>query len=183
MDIVSKAQDFFFERIKKFGSDPYHLWGHVPLVIEQIKKCLKEELDADELVCLLWWRLHDIWHYPVPTDVDHAVRWATIAQEFLEDNRIDEDIITRVVHCVRSHRCKDVQPESLEAKIVAFSDSASHLMDSLYIEMIKDWRSREAWAKLERDWRDLWLLPKIQHNFTWLYDAWKHLLAEYEKMQ
>ena len=57
--------------------------------------------------------------------------------QFLQENGIDQTIIDQVAHCIRAHRCKDVQPQTIEAKIVAFSDSASHLFDSFYIDMAK----------------------------------------------
>jgi hypothetical protein len=182
MDIVLKAKSLFFDWIEKFWSDPYNLRNHVPLVEEQIRKCLKKEPNANELVCLLWWRLHDVWHYPIPTDIDHAIRGADIARQFLQENWVDEKIIEQVVHCVRSHRCKDIQPETIEAKIVAFSDSASHMLDIIYIWVAKDFRPKEALEKLERDYRDLWLIPELKWDFEWLYNSWKSLLVEYEKV-
>jgi predicted O-methyltransferase YrrM len=83
---------------------------------------------------------------------------------------------------VRAHRCRDVQPETLEAKLVAFSDSASHLVDSVYIDMIKKGNGEQVLSKLERDYRDLALIDGMQKEYQPLYEARKQLLTEMQKM-
>jgi len=182
MNVVTEAKDLFYKKIEEFGSDPYHLKGHVPLVDKQIRNCLIKEPTANELVCLLGGWLHDIGHYPIPTEIDHAVRWEEIARKFLQDNWVEQSVIDQVAHCVRSHRCRDVQPESIEAKIIAFSDSASHMIDTLYLNMAKEGRIKEAFEKLERDYRDLSLLPELKWDFEGIYESWKFLLWNYEKL-
>lgn len=181
MEIVDKAQSRILDRIEKYWSDPYNQKHHVPLVVDQIRKCIVLEPTANELVCLLWWRLHDVWHYNEEINVDHAVIWAEIARSFLQENWIEENIIEQVVHCVRSHRCRDIPPSTLEAKIVAFSDSASHFLDLVYLDIGKKSWTKLALEKLERDYRDLWLLPKLKPNFDWLYNSSKSILIDLEK--
>lgn len=85
-------------------------------------------------------------------------------------------MIEKVAHCVRAHRCNDVQPDTIEAKILAVADSASHLIDGPYIHMGKRVGKEEVIAKLERDYRDIGLLPNIKKELTPLYKAWKNLL-------
>jgi len=183
MEIILKAKQFFFDTIEEFWADPYNFKGHVPLVEEWIKKCCIKEPTANETVCLLWWRLHDVWHYPVPTEIDHAIRWAEIAKKFLEEHWVEKNIIDQVVHCVRAHRCRDVQPDTIEAKIIAFSDSASHMLDIIYIWVAKDFSTEAALEKLERDYRDLWLFPEFKKELEELYTSRKKLLHEYQKIK
>lgn len=183
MDIVAKTKLFFEDNIDKFWSDPFWLKQHVLLVENQIKRVLKKEIWANEMVCILSCRLHDIWHYPIIEGEDHAVIWERIARDFLAKEWLDQNLIDQVSHCVRSHRCKDIIPNSLEAKILAFCDSASHMQDSMYIEIAKDGRIDYAMAKLERDYRDLNLFPELKKEYENLYISWKKLLEEYKLFQ
>jgi hypothetical protein len=77
-------------------------------------------------------------------------------------------------------------PKSLEAKIMAFIDSASHMTDSMYFDMAKDAKEKKenfrVYAKMERDLRDLSSFPEIQKELTGLYNAWQNLIKEYEKI-
>jgi hypothetical protein len=105
----------------------------------------------------------------------------------LEKENFPKEKMEKVLHCVRAHRCRDVMPESLEAKIMACIDSASHMTDfSIYSSMAKnDKESGEkfrVYAKMERDWRDVSTFPEIKKELEPLYDAWKKLIKEYEKI-
>ncbi len=180
MDIIEKTKQFFYKEIDKFGSDPYRLLWHLPEVENRAKICLKT-IQADEEIVLLGVWLHDIWHYPIPTEIDHAIRGEKIATEFLSEHKYDKEKIKRIAHCVRSHRCKDIQPETIEAKIIAFSDSASHMTQAdLYLWMAKKIGTKETLEKLERDYRDLWRFPEFKEKLHPLYLAWKKLLETYE---
>ena len=153
--------------------------GHLPLVEQQMKKCLKKFPEANEEIALLGVWLHDIGHYPLPTEIDHAVRGEERARAFLAERNVDLYIIDQVCHCVRSHRNKDVPPASLEARLLAFSDSASHLVDTeMYMDMVKGGRGELALGKVERDYRDLALIEEMQEEYTPLYEAWKVLLTK-----
>lgn len=180
MHIIQKTREFFNERVDNYWKDPFGLKWHVILVENQIKKVLQKNIWANELVCILSCRLHDIWHYPVLEWEDHAIIWEKISREFLSKQWLDDNIVNQVSHCVRSHRCKDVMPETLEAKILAFCDSASHMQDSMYIEIAKDWRIDYAMGKLQRDYRDLEMFPELKKDYENLYLAWKKLLEEYK---
>jgi HD superfamily phosphodiesterase len=136
-DIIEKAKAYFFTTMTEdYKENPYGLIiNHVPLVEQEMKKCLKKFPEANEEIALLGVWLHDVGYYPLD-GIEHAVRGEERARKFLEENNIDIYIINQVCHCVRAHRCRDVQPETLEAKLVAFSDSASHLVDSMYINLL-----------------------------------------------
>ncbi len=120
--------------------------------------------------------LHDIGHYPLPTEIDHAIRSENIAREFLKKESVNEEEIQKILHCIRAHRVKDVQPQSMEAKIIACADSASHMTDIIYIDMAKNKMIKQALDKLERDFRDLSLFPRIKEQLTEVYESWKKLL-------
>ena len=83
MDIIEKAKQLFYEKIDEFGSDPYRLLWHLPEV-ENWAKLLSKKFSSNEEIVLLWVWLHDIWHYPIPTEIDHAIRGEKIATEFLD---------------------------------------------------------------------------------------------------
>ena len=104
----------------------------------------------------------------------------------LEKENYDKLKIEKVLHCVRSHRCRDVMPETLEAKIMAFIDSASHMTDSMYFGMAKDDKNMKqqfrVYSKMERDLRDLSTFPEAKEKLLGLYDAWQKLIKEYEKI-
>jgi len=183
--IIEKAKEEFFKMVNGFGSDPYHLLPHVPEAEKWAKLMLKKYPEADAEVVLLAIWLHDLGHYPIPTEIDHAVRSEQRAKEFLEKESYLKDKIEKVLHCVRAHRCRDVQPQTLEAKIIAFVDSASHMTDTMYLDMVRtdeEGRFQRTYGKLERDWRDLSAFPEVQGELTELYNAWKVLLTAYEKI-
>ncbi|HWQ60343.1 MAG TPA: HD domain-containing protein [Candidatus Fimivivens sp.] len=185
-NIIQKARDEFEKMIDDFGSDPYHLTPHVPEVERWARHMLEKHPGADTEVVLLSAWLHDLGHYPIPTDVDHAIRGEQRARDFLEREKYPEDKLDKVLHCVRSHRCKDVMPESMEAKIIAFSDSASHMTDSIYFDMAKDDKEKgtklRVYEKMERDLRDLSAFPEEKNKLIDLYEAWKTLLETYERL-
>ncbi len=122
--------------------------------------------------------LHDIGQADGKYDIDHAVLSEKEVKEFLSKNQAPNDLIKRVAHCVRAHRCKDVQPKTIEAKIIAAADSVSHMTDINYLVALKDGFSRkEVLAKLVRDYRDKNYLPKeLIDEVNKLYQGWRGLL-------
>ena len=184
--IIDKAKNKFFQMIDDFGSDPYHLRPHVPEVEKWAKHLLKKFPEADsEMVFLAVW-MHDLGHYPIPTEIDHAIRSEERAKEFLKKLNYPKDKMEKVLHCVRAHRCRDVMPNSIEAKIIAFVDSASHMTDAVYFRMAKDNKENKGnfnvTKKMQNDFRELKLFPEIQDEIQELYKAWKKLIQIYEKI-
>lgn len=186
-DIIEKAREKFDEMIKKYPEDIYGLVNHLSEMEKWAKKMLEKYSEAEKEVVFLAVWLHDIGHYPVQ-EKDHAIIGEERAREFLAENGYNKEKLEKVLHCVRSHRCKDVQPETIEAKIIAFCDSASHMTDyQMYLKMIQDDRrdgkEPRVFNKLSNDYRDLGLFPEMQKELTSLYEAWKKLLEEYNKIQ
>jgi HD superfamily phosphodiesterase len=184
--IIDKAKDTFLQMIDNFGTDPYGLQDHVAEAEKWARLMLKKYPQADAEVVLLAVWLHDIGHYPIPTEIDHAIRGEQRAKEFLELENYDKEKTLAVLHCVRSHRCRDVMPEPLEAKMVAFVDSASHMTDTMYMKIARDDKANNqsfrVYAKMDRDFRDLSSFPEMQKELTDLYHSWQKLLKEYEKV-
>ena len=184
--LVNKTKSLFFKMIKDFGSDPYLLSDHVPEMEKWAYFMLDKYSQADKIVVLLSVWLHDIGHYPIPIEIDHAVRSGDRATKFLEDERCDTKLISQVFHCVRAHRCRDIMPETLEAKIIACIDSASHMTSSMYFDMMRNDKGKiepRVWTKIERDYRDLAMFPEVQVELKSLYESWKILLKNYEDIK
>ena len=189
-EIIEKSKNEFINRVNKYKKDPYLLLPHVPEAEKWAKYLLKKYPKADSEIVLISVWLHDIGHYPI-TDEDHAITSEKLAREFLNKINYDKTKLERVLHCVRAHRCKDVAPITIEAKIMAASDSASHMTDSLYLNVIRngavsntrEGSIKKALDKLERDYRDVSIFPEIKVELKPLYEAWKQLLSEYGKIK
>lgn len=184
-DYILMSKDRFLKNIEAYGSDPYGLKSHVPEAEKWAIKIQKTHPDADlEIVRVAIW-LHDIGHYP-KDDTDHALKSERIARDFLSSIAYPPDRMERVLHCVRSHRCADVIPYTIEAKIVACADSASHFTDSIYFDMThKDkemGRDFKVFGKLERDLRDISMFPEVLAELKAMHDAWKDLFEAYRKI-
>lgn len=183
--ILEAARVQFLRVIAEFGSDPYGLVRHVEEVEKWAKYMLRRYAKADSEVVLLGVWLHDIGHYPIKTCRDHAVRGQKRAKAFLRKIHYPKERIPCVLHCIRAHRSRDVLPTSLEAKLLVFADSASHMTDSIYFDMAKKDKERRrkfrAYAKLNRDVMDISVFPRVQSKLRRLHVAWMGLLRAYEK--
>ncbi|OGZ84649.1 MAG: hypothetical protein A2599_02710 [Candidatus Staskawiczbacteria bacterium RIFOXYD1_FULL_39_28] len=155
--------------------------SYLPGHINEVEKCVEriiKDYPADREIVLLSVYLHDIGH-ALGNHKDHELKSEAEAKRFLKKMGLIEDKINRVAHCVRAHRCKDVQPETVEAKILATADSLSHMTDGCYMDMLIDRRKDLALGKLERDYRDIGLFPKIKKEIMPVYKAWKELIEVY----
>src|SRR3989344_1112220 len=132
---VEKLREHLIETISKAESDPFGIVEHVKIVERWAKFILDKHREADKEITLMGVWLHDIGHYPLDEE-DHAIKGERRAIEFLNKIKLDKEKIKKVAHCVRAHRCKDVHPETIEAKILSCADSASHLTDFVYLDMI-----------------------------------------------
>ncbi len=179
MDIISKTKLYFLENFKKADNPPYqYLPRHVFKTEKWVKKILEDYPEADRETVLLSVWLHDIGQI-IGTRKDHAVNSADEARHFLPKLKISPARIGDVVHCVRSHKCKDVLPETLEAKILAVANSVSHMTDFYYLTMADKISKKVAMDKLKRDCESLDFLPKIKKENKRFCKAWKELLRIY----
>lgn len=177
---INIAKKLFLGALDKHGEDQFDLRTHVTEAVRWANKLLSEypKLNSDVIFLSIW--LHDIGHYPIDKN-DHAVKSEKIAKNFLAKQKVNKDIAKEVLHCVRSHRNKDIKPNTNEAKFFAALDSISHFTYAPYLGMMRDGRGKAGMEKLERDYRDLKYLPKIKKELTPLYQAWKKLLQEINK--
>ncbi len=185
-EIVTKAKEYLLEQEQitlknlKPGSGKYsYLPRHLAQVERWANRLLQEHPEAREEVVLTAVWMHDIGLLIGPEEIDHAINSEAEVKRFLPSIGVNTDIVAKVAHCVRAHRCKDVQPETIEAKILAVSDSASHITDTVYIEMANRGEKEAALAKLERDLRDVSLFPELKTEMNSLYEAWRALLSIY----
>ncbi len=185
MYILEKAKEFFLKTKNEFGHDPYILEPHILGAERWAKYMFKRYPKINQEIVLLSVWLHDIGHYS-HLKKDHAIISEKKANEFLTSEKYPEEKKAKVLHCVRAHRCRDVLPETLEAKTMVFVDSASHFIDYFYIDMLKDnkytQKKVDFLGKLERDYRDLSFFPEIKEDLKEIYDCWKKLLLACDKI-
>ena len=180
--LVQKTKKLFLEKLATFKDDPYQLKEHLNEVEKWARHILKKYPEANDDVVMLTVWLHDIAHYPI-TDKDHAEVGEHLAKVFLVSEKVDKVLTDKVAHSVRSHRNRDVLPETLEAKLFAMIDSLSHFTYLPYFSIIRDGRSKYAFEKLERDYNDTKAFPEIQKEMTPLYKAIKKTMAELDKIK
>lgn len=142
-------------------------------------RLLSSNPEAEVAVVKLGVWLHDIGQIVGPKETDHAINSEAEVRRFLPTLGAELELVEKVAHCVRAHRCRDVQPQTLEAKMLAACDSASHMTDVVYIDMTNRGEKDAALAKLDRDLRDVGQFPELREMLLPLYGAWKGLLEVY----
>ncbi len=173
-NIIQKSKEYF---LSKALDDKVSVKDHVFEASMWAEKIFKKYPKANREVLLISVWLHDIGYFMGEKTIDHAVKSEGIADEFLGDS-IDEDLKKNILHCIRSHRNKDVVPETLEAKLMATLDSASHLTGTLYIFLFNYGKGLDYIIdKIERDYADLKNFPEIQKILQPVYEGWKKLFA------
>lgn len=177
----NKVKEHLLNTVKSAGSEYDYLLRHLPQVEKWALKLLATHPEANKEIVLSGVWSHDIGQVVGSKEIDHAINSETEIKRFLRELNVNEDIIDQVAHCARSHRCKDVQPNSIEAKILAVADSASHMTDIVYIDMFNRGDFEAGLGKLERDFRDVGLFPELQTDMTPLYEAWRKLLGVYPR--
>ena len=180
--IVDKTKKHFLTSIHNGDPTYFRFPQHAQEVERWVHKILHFYPEADKEVVLISVWLHDIGQADGNYDVDHAIKSEEETISFLSKNNYPKDKIDKVAHCVRAHRCKDVQPNSIEAKILATADSASHMTDIIYFLMLSEEHlpKDKVLDKLERDYREKNFLPKeLQPEVNDLYEAWKGLIKAF----
>lgn len=167
----------------------FDLIGHLQGVEKWTRWMLKRYPQASETVVLAAVFWHDVGQY-TGGNRDHAVNSAAAVKRYLETEDLSEKEKENIVHCVRAHRNNDVPPETLEAKILAWSDSASHFTSNIYWLMTEaDLANQDktddyqALGKIERDWRDLGLFPEERKEFGKIYESWKNLVEVFVDLE
>lgn len=193
-DFIEKTKE---DALKTTGSEAdrrkkcefFDLTSHLRGVEKWARWMLKRYPQASETVVLTAVFWHDVGQYR-GENRDHAINSATAVKKYLETEGLSEKEKENIIHCVRAHRNNDVRPETLEAKILAWSDSASHFTSNIYWLMTEvDLANQDkaddyqALGKIERDWRDLGLFPKERKEFAKIYESWKNLLETFVDLE
>ena len=174
---VDLVKHHFLDSFDKKNYPGYqYLDRHVGEVERWAKKILAQHPEANAEIVLMGVWLHDIGQTGGDKTADHAIYSEKEAMRFLQELNVDKSIIDQVAHCVRAHRNRDVKPETLEAKIVAASDSASHMTDINYIVHLSDGMKNYIEGKIERDYCDISIFPELKKELTPLFHAWKELI-------
>jgi len=177
---INKVKTHFLRTFEKGISSAYpYLPKHVLEVEKWANKLLKIYPKANKEILLLSVWLHDIGQAIGDKNDDHAIKSEKETLSFLSKLKLKPEKIKKVAHCVRAHRCRDIQPETLEEKLLAVADSASHMTDINYIVHLSDWPKKLVFEKLERDYRDVGIFPKLKKEIAPLYKAWKRLMKGY----
>jgi len=115
------------ERASSYFEDvnPAHDWHHVKRV-EKIAERIAKEEEADKKVVKASVFLHDIGRKKEDNgEIENHAEWgAKEAKKVLEDLDYQQEFISKVKHCVKSHRySKKPDPETLEAKVLSDADN------------------------------------------------------------
>ena len=180
--VVKKSKEYFLHLFNT-GDPKTRLYDELPKHVAVLEKWAihllekRPEANKDILLTAVW--LHDIGQLVGDREEDHAVTSERVTLEFLASLGVEKDVIYKIAHCVRAHRCKDVQPQTIEAKILAAADSASHFTDFVYISMMENKSKKDTVEKLARDYRDVGLLAGLKEEITPIYNSWKNLMDSY----
>lgn len=182
--MIEEARIHFLKAISE-GTPIYPYYArHVEEVERWTRKILPLFPEADIEIVSLAVQLHDIGHADGKYWEDHAAKSEDKTIRFLSERNYPTDKIQKVAHCVRAHRCRDVQPTTVEAHVLAVADSASHMTDFVYIVMLgqEHLPKKDVLEKLERDYQDIqWLPGQLRREIEPLYDAWKRLIEVFPK--
>lgn len=179
--IIQKSKEYFLSKVL---DDKVSVKDHVFEAEKWAEKILIKYPEANREVLLTSVWLHDIGYFMGEKTIDHAIKAEKIADKFLTEQKVDEDIKKRVMHCIRSHRNRDIAPETLEAKLMVTIDCASHFTGTLYLFLFNYGRSVEfILEKIEKDYADMNLLPEIQKTLQPVYEDWKKLLIDLKNIE
>lgn len=172
--ITEDIKALIIKDAKKYG----WMWFydvHQKEVVNAAEKLLKLYKADREVVIIACW-LHDISKYKAPKDkksfnkihANHHIDSADFARKFLKRYKLEEELIERIAECVLRHRnSTPYEARTKEEKIVAVADTLSHFMSVFYFTYFKFYPHDEMMdmaksqiKKMQRDWRDLNLLPK-----------------------
>lgn len=108
-----------YKDFEKSFNDTHDMPGHVDLVLKNAENIAKGE-GADVSICKAAVLLHDIGQ--VQGHKDHEKRSAEMAIMFLKGIGVDENTVSRIVHCIEAHSSGWTKERSLEAKVVSEAD-------------------------------------------------------------
>jgi len=164
--------------------DDWFLSEHL-LVVEQLAHWLCDEIpeaDRDSVILSVWF--HDKGRL-VGIDDGHDVYGKKAAKERLSKTKLSLEKIELIANACLSHRAEEIQPESLEAKILATVDAMSHFISpNFYFRVFEHYRKLKSFEetldiikkKLDRDYQQKILFDQAKEKIKPTYEAWKVVL-------
>ncbi|OGI16110.1 hypothetical protein A3K63_02470 [Candidatus Micrarchaeota archaeon RBG_16_49_10] len=154
----------------------YHI-----LVVEKIADDLNKEFGGDTKIIKLSALLHDIGK--VFNKEPHNIEGAKIAEDFLEKEGIQKEVIKHVSECVKSHNCFDIIPKTIEAKIISTADALSHFNSPLFFAEFLFENKEKDFGKLieiyqktiEKDYKKKIQFDKIKKKYFPEYKLFKKM--------
>lgn len=158
---------------------------HLLPVVEYAAK-LAEICDVDKEVVELSAWLHDIGRIKFGAR-NHELTGAAEAERILRQFGYSDEIIEQVKHCILAHRGSgSIQPQTMEAKVVATADALAHF--DMFLPLLtamgrrgkaKDDKRIYRWIyeKMERDWNKKILIPEAMEIAEEKYRAIELLLG------
>ena len=183
--ILKIAEEEFIKQSELVPDFKSRLRIHIKEMLKWADYMVIKYPEANKEVIILGIYFHDILDsgFQRIDKEDHAILSERYANTILKDNQYPSDKIEKVLHCVRAHRNKDVVPNTIEAKIIATIDSASHITAGIYFDMVKMGTDpKDVIGKINRDYRDLYFFPEIQDEMKNICNSWKKLIKEYIKL-
>lgn len=169
---------------------------HQKEMVDCAKKLLKVYKADEKIVIIACW-LHDITKYRSKNnkkDIDknhktHHIDGYRFAKKFLAKYKISNNEIEIIAQCVLRHRNSPTyKAKNIEEKVVAVADTMSHFISIFYLTYFKFFPNdlmeqmvENDLKKLNRDWRDLGLLPKARKLVKKEYEVLKKLHENYKK--
>jgi len=140
---------------------------HIKVVV-QYALVLAEKVGADKEIVELAALLHDIGKKEFGNN-DHHLTSAEEARKVLNKLDFPNDKIESIAHCIESHRGKNVEPETIEARVIMSADAMSHYDTFPWFffdvkDNEKDVKERLIWtkSKFERNWNKKIALPEAR---------------------
>lgn len=112
---------------------------------------------------------------------DHDIHSEIYTRQLLANLGVSQEIIEKVAHAVRTHRNRDVKPQTIEARILCAADSAAHFLSKAYIELINQQGTENEYlaGKLTRDARDMGFFPFLEEKMKGLVEGWKKVVNNF----
>jgi HD superfamily phosphodiesterase len=159
---------------------------HLLPVVEYAEK-LAEICDVNKEVVELSAWLHDSGRIKFGAR-NHELTGAGEAEKILRQFGYPDEIIEQVEHCILAHRGSgSIQPQTMEAKVVAAADALAHF--DMFLPMLTAMGKREKgkddkiiygwiYEKMERDWNKKILIPEAMKIAEEKYKAIKLVLDD-----
>lgn len=165
----------------------------------EVVKCAELLLDKypdanREIVLVAVW-LHDVVQFIASGEeerdkvkMNHHLDGAVKAKEILEKYQLGEEELEKIQNCIRRHRNKKgYEAVSIEEKIVASADAMSHFYSVFFLTFFKfhpsvglDEMVVINKEKIERDWRDVNIIPEAGNIVRSRYENLKNMHSSYK---